>query len=121
LGASALERFSRPAVIRVRGAHEHRPQGCRNHNRKRPMKLLRTTAIALAVTAVAGCHKSPNEAVADNVEAKADNQADQIVDNATQAADNMQADASNQADAVRAEGDNTANAIRGKHSIGVVQ
>ena len=76
------------------------------------MKVFSTIAIALAMTALAGCHKSANEAVADNVEANAENTADAI----KTSGDNMEAAADNQADAVRAAGDNTANAIRDGNS-----
>jgi hypothetical protein len=76
------------------------------------MKLMGMMAAVLAVTALAGCNKTPNEAAADNVAATAENQADTIEANAGNAADSMQATASNEADAVRAQGDNTADAIR---------
>jgi hypothetical protein len=76
------------------------------------MKLMPIMAAALAMTALAGCNKTPSDAAADNVQASAENQADAIEANADMASDNMQAAASNEADAVRAAGDNTADAIR---------
>jgi hypothetical protein len=76
------------------------------------MKTTTVLAIALGLGSLAACNKNPNEQVADNIEANAENTADTIEANADNAADNMQANAENTADQVRNAGENKADAVR---------
>ena len=76
------------------------------------MKTTTVLAIALGIGALAACKQSPQENVADNIEANAENTADTIEANTSNASDNIQAAGENAADAVRNQGEQKADAVR---------
>ena len=69
------------------------------------MKITTTLAVAFGLAALAACKQSPQENVADNIEANAENTADNIEANGANVADNVNDNAQNAADAVRNEGE----------------
>ena len=64
------------------------------------MRIITVLAIALGVSALGACNKSPQQEAADNYEANADN-----------AADAMKAAADNKSDAMKNAADNKADAM----------
>ncbi len=76
------------------------------------MKLSTSFAIALGVVALAGCHKSPADQEAANVEANYDNEAANIQNSADNEAQAIQNSANNEASAIKNEGENKAAEIR---------
>jgi hypothetical protein len=72
------------------------------------MKITTTLAVAIGLTALAGCNKTAPEQNADNIEANADMAADNMVANTDMVTDNMTANTENAADATKAAGDNAA-------------
>jgi outer membrane biosynthesis protein TonB len=77
------------------------------------MKITRTLSVAVGLAALAACNQSPQEQVADNIEANAE----MTADNLEEAADNAPTEATedaleNQADATREAGEENADATR---------
>jgi hypothetical protein len=76
------------------------------------MKLSTSFAVALGVVALAGCHKSPADQQAANVEANYDNEAANIQNSAGNETSAIENSANNEASAIKNEGENKAAAIR---------
>jgi len=69
------------------------------------MKTTTIFAIALGLGSLAACNKSPQEQIAYNIEANAENTADTIEANADNTADMVRNQGENKADAVRNSAD----------------